>query len=86
MVLKKSFSEHTFLGMCELISNNFKELRGHQKHQGKKLSFQFTCPFEQVQCAFYLSGPQNYLTVKKKQKTKTDNNNTGYMNNSFLFH
>ena len=34
--------------------------------QGKKLSFQFTCPFGQVQCVFCLSEPQNYLSKNRQ--------------------
>ena len=34
--------------------------------QGKKLSFQFTCPLGQVQCVFCLSEPQNYLSKNRQ--------------------
>ena len=46
--------------------------------QGRKLSFQFTCPFGQVQCVFYLSGPQNYLSQK------VGNSNSGFKNSFFI--
>ena len=35
-------------------------------YQGKKLSFQFTCPLGQVQCVFCLSEPQNYLSKNRQ--------------------
>ena len=34
--------------------------------QSKKRSFQFTCPFGQVQCVFCLSEPQNYLSKNRQ--------------------
>ena len=34
--------------------------------QSKKLSFQFTCPFGQVQYVFCLSEPQNYLSKNRQ--------------------
>ena len=40
--------------------------------QGRKLSSQFTCPFGQVQCVFYLSEPQiNYLPKKSDMTIQT---------------
>ena len=38
----------------------------NNNNQGKKLSFQFTCPLGQVQCVFCLSEPQNYLSKNRQ--------------------